>query len=94
VREFLARKGITVLDHPPYSPHLGPADFWFFPKVKLVMKGDCHDTIQDIQRGFHKRSTVTAFKNFSIDSSNVLIQRETILNKKSEILKIIHVLYV
>jgi hypothetical protein len=32
----LARKGITVLDHPPYSPDLAPADR--------------HDTIQDIQR--------------------------------------------
>jgi hypothetical protein len=36
---------------------------------------------------------VTVFENLSIDSSYVLIQKETILNKKSEILKIIHVLY-
>jgi hypothetical protein len=36
---------------------------------------------------------VTVFKNFAIDSSYVLIQRETILNKKSEILKIILILY-
>jgi hypothetical protein len=35
---------------------------------------------------------VTVFENFSIDSSYVLIQKETILNKKSEILTIIHVL--
>jgi hypothetical protein len=49
VCDFLARKGITVLDHPPYSPDLAPADFWLFPKVKLATKGDCHDTIQDIQ---------------------------------------------
>jgi transposase len=62
VRDFLARKGITVLDHPPYSPDLAPADFWSFQKVKLAMK-------------------------------DVLIQKETILNKKSEILKTIHVLY-
>jgi hypothetical protein len=34
-------------------------------------------------------STVTVLKNFSIDSSYVLIQRETVLNKKSKILKII-----
>jgi transposase len=63
VRDFLARKGTTVLDHPPYSPDLAPADFWF-PKVKLAMKG------------------------------YVLFQRETILNKKSEILKIIYALYI
>jgi hypothetical protein len=50
VRDFLVRKGITVFDHPSYSPDLAPADFWLFPKVKLVMKGDHHDTIQDIQR--------------------------------------------
>jgi hypothetical protein len=35
VRDFLARKWITVLDHPLYSPD--------------VAKGDRHDTIQDIQ---------------------------------------------
>jgi hypothetical protein len=50
MRDFLARKGITVLDHPPYSPDLAPAHFWLFQKVKLAMKGDRHDTIQDIQR--------------------------------------------
>jgi hypothetical protein len=50
VRYFLARKGIRFLDHPPYSPDLAPADFWLFPKFKLAMKGDRHDTIQDIQR--------------------------------------------
>jgi hypothetical protein len=50
MRYFLARKGITVLDHPPYSPDLAPADFWLFQKVKLAMKGDRHDTIQDIER--------------------------------------------
>jgi hypothetical protein len=31
-------------------PDLAPADFWLFPKVKLAMKGDRHDTIQDIQK--------------------------------------------
>jgi hypothetical protein len=50
VRDFLASKGITALDHPPYSPDLAPADFWLFPKVKLAMKGNRHDTIQGIQR--------------------------------------------
>jgi hypothetical protein len=27
-------------------PDLAPADFWLFPKVKLEMKRDHHDTIQ------------------------------------------------
>jgi hypothetical protein len=93
VCDFVARKGITVLDHPPYSPDLAPADFWLFPKGKLAMKGEGHDIIQDIQRECTAvLNAIPQQEYFSIDSSYVLIQ-ETILNKKSDILKIIHVLY-
>jgi histone-lysine N-methyltransferase SETMAR len=28
VSEFLAKRGIPVLSHPPYSPDLAPADFF------------------------------------------------------------------
>ena len=35
VREFLAKKNIPVLPHPPYSPDLAPCDFCLFPKLKL-----------------------------------------------------------
>ena len=38
IRQFLAEKNITVLDHPPYSPDLAPCDFFLFPKVKGVLK--------------------------------------------------------
>ncbi|QQP51210.1 Uncharacterized protein FKW44_012485 [Caligus rogercresseyi] len=31
MKEFLAKKGIKVIDHPPYSPDLAPADFFYFP---------------------------------------------------------------
>jgi hypothetical protein len=34
VREFLASKQITVLQHPPYSPYLAPSDFFLFPKIR------------------------------------------------------------
>ncbi|QQP54505.1 Uncharacterized protein FKW44_007355 [Caligus rogercresseyi] len=33
-KEFLAKKGIKVIDHPPYSPDLAPADFFYFPVMK------------------------------------------------------------
>ncbi len=39
VRQLLAKKQITSLDHPPYSPDLAPCDFWLFPRLKIVMKG-------------------------------------------------------
>jgi hypothetical protein len=34
---FLAKKSITKMDHPPYSPDLVPRDFWLFPKQKKKM---------------------------------------------------------
>jgi hypothetical protein len=34
VRNFLAKKYITQMDQPPYSPDLAPCDFWISPKLK------------------------------------------------------------
>jgi histone-lysine N-methyltransferase SETMAR len=39
VREFLAKKPITKMDHPHYSPDLAPCDFWLFPKLKKCPEG-------------------------------------------------------
>jgi len=39
VHQFLAQHGVPVLDHPPYSPDLAPADFFLFPCLKSIMKG-------------------------------------------------------
>ena len=41
IRKFLVNKNITVLEQPPppYSPDLGPCDFFLFPKVKNITKG-------------------------------------------------------
>jgi hypothetical protein len=39
VREFLATKLITVLEHPAaYSPDLAPNDFFLFPRIKEILK--------------------------------------------------------
>jgi hypothetical protein len=38
VREFLASKQITVLEHPPYSWDLAPNDLFLFPKIKEILK--------------------------------------------------------
>ena len=48
IREFLAKKDIPVLPHPPYSPDLAPCDFCLFPKLKL--KGHHFGTIENIQK--------------------------------------------
>jgi len=50
VKQFLALRKVTVLDHPPYSPDLAPADYFLFPKVKSHFKGRLLDSISDIQK--------------------------------------------
>ena len=39
VRNWLAARDIQVLPHPPYSPDLAPADFFFFTKMKEQLSG-------------------------------------------------------
>jgi len=39
MREFLATKQITALEHPAYSPDLAPNDFFLFTKIKDTLKG-------------------------------------------------------
>jgi hypothetical protein len=48
--EFLAKKNIPVLPHPPYSPDLAPRDFYLFPKLKLKLKGHHFGTMENIQK--------------------------------------------
>jgi hypothetical protein len=47
VREFLASKQITVLEHHPYSPSLAPNDFFLLSKIKKILKGWHFDDIDD-----------------------------------------------
>ena len=58
VREFLATKQITGLEHPAYSPDLDPSDFFLFPKIKEILKGRYFDDTDDI------RSNTTAALKF------------------------------
>jgi histone-lysine N-methyltransferase SETMAR len=48
VLPFLAGKGISAMDHPPYCPELAPADFWLFPELKSVLKGKEFSDAEDM----------------------------------------------
>jgi len=50
IQEFLAKKYIPVLPHPPYSPDLAPCDFYLFPKLKSKLKGHDFGTMENIQK--------------------------------------------
>jgi hypothetical protein len=39
VKQFLAQKSITEMEHPPHSPHLAPNNFCLFQKIKSALKG-------------------------------------------------------
>ncbi|UYV74723.1 ABCA3 [Cordylochernes scorpioides] len=39
VQDYLAKHSVSVLPHPPYSPDIAPCDFFFFPKLKMMLKG-------------------------------------------------------
>jgi hypothetical protein len=64
VAEFLAKKSITKLDHPPYSPDLAPCDFGLLPKLKNALKRRRFDDISDIQRHVVKKLKNTAVDLF------------------------------
>ena len=49
INEFLMKKQICVIDHPPYSPDLSPYDYFLFPKLKTAMKGAFYDDVLTIQ---------------------------------------------
>jgi hypothetical protein len=49
VREFLASKEITVLEHPHCSLDLAPSDFFMSPKIKEILKGRHFHDIDDIR---------------------------------------------
>jgi transposase len=40
---------MAAIPHSPYSPDLAPCGFFFFPKMKLKLKGRWFDTIEEIQ---------------------------------------------
>jgi len=64
VKQFLAQRKVTVLDHPMYSPDLAPADYFLFPKVKSHLKGRLFDSILDIQKAVTSTLNTTAKDDF------------------------------
>ncbi|KAJ4435710.1 hypothetical protein ANN_18326 [Periplaneta americana] len=49
VSEFLAQYKRLVLRQPPYSPDLAPADFYLFPKVKSLFKGQRFASAEEVK---------------------------------------------
>ncbi|XP_072765112.1 uncharacterized protein [Anoplolepis gracilipes] len=50
VKQFLVEKRIATLEHSPYSPDLAPCDFFFFPKIKSVLKGTRFESLDTVKK--------------------------------------------
>jgi histone-lysine N-methyltransferase SETMAR len=82
VKQFLAQQKVTVLDHPPYSPDLAPADYFLFPKVKSHLKGRLFDSISGVQKAVTRILNTIAKDSFCkgiqklYDRANQCVQLE------------------
>ena len=52
VTDYLTKMSIKTVPQPPYSPDVGPCDFWSFPKLKEKLRGCRYETIEEMKRGF------------------------------------------
>jgi hypothetical protein len=62
MKQFLANKCISVLQHPIYSPDLASCDFYLFPRVKSALKGTHFQSVNEV-----KSKTVDLLNRVSAD---------------------------
>jgi hypothetical protein len=60
VKEFLAKKNITVVEHPHYLPDLAPREFFLFSRIRNTLKGEHFDDTDEI-----KSNTVISLNGIS-----------------------------
>jgi hypothetical protein len=65
VREFLASRQITVLEHPPYSPDLASNDFFLFPNIKEVLKEGIFMALMTSMKGIPENEFQNCFEGWS-----------------------------
>ena len=44
-----AKNSTNIIEQPPYSPDMAPADFILFPKVKLPLRGTRFQSTKDLK---------------------------------------------
>ena len=49
VRDALVAAGVSVINHPTYSPDISPCDYFLFSKLTKGMAGKLFDTADDLQ---------------------------------------------
>ncbi len=47
-RRFQVMSNSNKVEHPPYSPDLSPCDFFLFPTIKRILRGQTFTTVQEL----------------------------------------------
>lgn len=50
INEFLTKISTNITKQPSYSPDMAPADFFLFPKLKLLLRGTRFHSVEDIKK--------------------------------------------
>jgi hypothetical protein len=83
VREFLAKKAITEMDRPPYSPDLAPCDFWLFSKLRNALKEHRVADSPDIQHNVTSlRGTPDVLQTVSGSGTSAQLHKESVSKDK------------
>lgn len=66
--------GLTIVDHPPYSPDLAPSDFWLFNHLKKHLRGKVFNDDSELRESVEQfLSSLTA--DFFNDAFVTLLKR-------------------
>jgi hypothetical protein len=84
VRELVAKKAITKIDHPPYSPDFGSCEFSVFPKLKNALKGQRLTYIPDIKCNVTLLESITEndFQDCFRQWHRTIVSRSAYLHKE------------
>ena len=73
VKKFLANRNVAVLQNPPYSPDLAPANYFLFPKFRFPLKGRHFQTVEEIQCAVTRELNIS--KTASLEGMKKLKER-------------------
>jgi transposase len=62
VKQYLATKSITKIEHPSYSPDKAPNDLWLFSKIKSALKGQRDIDFRTLKTSKKKKNLMTVLK--------------------------------
>ena len=66
----MAKNSMNIIEQPPYSPDMAPADFSLFPKLKLPLRSTRFQSIEDLKENSRqelKSIPKSAFKKCFVD---------------------------